>query len=105
MRLTCKTCGSRYSCSTAEHDATECTGPPECQSCHQIPCSGSPLCGLYYIARSPKPLYGGFHSETIATANAAIEQIHALEREVEELQAELSAMRARLRTRRRKQTA
>lgn len=52
----------------------------ECPSCGERLCEGAPICGLKYIARSPKQEDGGFHPEAITTAKAAIREIYKLRR-------------------------
>jgi hypothetical protein len=53
---------------------------PECPSCGEKHCEGQPVCGLKYIARSPKHEHGGFHPEAIKTAKAALRLIYQLRR-------------------------
>lgn len=52
------------------------TGMTACPKCGQKNCEGEPICGLRYIARSPKQEHGGF----AATAKAAIREIYRLRR-------------------------
>lgn len=52
----------------------------QCPSCGETRCEGSPICGLKYIAHSPKQEHGGFAPEAIAIAKAAIREIYKLRR-------------------------
>ncbi len=51
-----------------------------CPKCCQKYCEGEPVCGLRYIARSPKQENGGFHLGAVATAKAALREIFRLRR-------------------------
>ena len=55
---------------------------PECPSCGEQRCEGSPICGLRYIASSPSKEHGGFAPEAIATAKAALREIYRLRAKV-----------------------
>ena len=88
MRLTCKTCGSRYSCSPAEHDATECTGPPE-RTC--VRCS-NPHCRLIISAE---------YAETYCL-DCIAHGVPLLCERIADLETQLASMKARLRTKRKK---
>ena len=59
-----------------------------CPSCHEEKCQGAPICGLKYIARSPKSEHGGFHENAIQTAKDALAHIEYLEVRVRALQSQ-----------------
>jgi len=51
----------------------------ECPSCGEEVCQGPPICGLKYIARSPKQKHGGFHENAVETAKQALRLIEHYE--------------------------
>ena len=51
--------------------------------------------GLRYIADSPAHGHGGFHPETVSTANDALDEIAALKARIAELEAELGVRERR----------
>ena len=59
-----------------------------CPSCHEEKCQGAPICGLKYIARSPKQEHGGFHENAVQTAKDALHLIEYLESRVTAMKAQ-----------------